>query len=70
VAQVVEYAAGGWGAKEYPTSLLGAIAFIRQGFLDADWYSKSQGILAKYPDGNEPIQADRSLEELSIAKKK
>ena len=69
VAQVVEYAAGGWGAKEYPTSLLGAIAFIRQGFLDADWYSKSQGILTKYPDGNEPIQADRSLEELSIAKK-
>ena len=69
VAQVVEYAAGGWGAKEYPTSLLGAIAFIRQGFLDADWYSKSQGILAKYPEGNEPIQADRSLEELSIAKR-
>ena len=69
VAQVVEYAAGGWGAKEYPTSLLGAIAFIRQGFLDADWYSKSQGILAKYPDGNEPIQADRSLEELSNAKR-
>ena len=69
VAQVVEYAAGGWGAKEYPTSLLGAIAFIRQGFLDADWYSKSQAILAKYPDGNEPIQADRSLEELSIAKR-
>ena len=69
VAQVVEYAAGGWGAKEYPTSLLGAIAFIRQGFLDADWYSKSQGILAKYPNGNEPIQADRSLEELSIAKR-
>jgi len=69
VAQVVEYAAGGWGAKEYPTSLLGAIAFIRQGFLDADWYSKSQAILAKYPDGNEPIQADRSLEELSNAKR-
>jgi len=69
VAQVVEYAASGWGAKEYPTSLLGAIAFIRQGFLDADWYSKSQAILAKYPDGNEPIQADRSLEELSNAKR-
>ncbi|MBT3676913.1 MAG: amidohydrolase family protein [Candidatus Marinimicrobia bacterium] len=68
VAQVIEYAAGGWGAKEYPTSLLGAIAFIRQGFLDADWYNKSQRILTKYPDGNEPIQADRSLAELSIAK--
>ena len=48
---------------------MGAIAFIRQGFLDADWYSKSQAILAKYPDGNEPIQADRSLEELSNAKR-
>ncbi|MGY8780218.1 MAG: amidohydrolase family protein [Fidelibacterota bacterium] len=71
VAQVIEYAAGGWGASEYPTSILGAIAFIRQGFIDADWYNKSQSILAKYPGGNEPIQADRSLSELSkVIKKK
>ncbi len=70
VAQVVEYANGGWGAKEYPTSLLGAIAFIRQGFIDADWYRKSQSILAKYPDGNEPIQSDRSLAALAQTKQK
>jgi len=68
VAQVVEYANGGWGAKEYPTSLLGAIAFIRQGLIDADWYNKSQSILAKYPDGNAPIQSDRSLAALAKAK--
>jgi len=69
IAQVIEYAAGGWGAKEYPTSLLGAIAFIRQGFSDADWYVKSETIMAKYPEGNEPIQTDRSLEALSSGKK-
>ena len=42
IAQVVEFKSGGWGAKEYPTSLLGAIAFIRQGLLDAKWYDKAQ----------------------------
>ena len=70
VAQVVEYTAGGWGSNEYPTSLLGVIAFIRQGFLDADWYGKSQTILTKYPDGNEPIQSDRSLASLKSARQK
>ena len=65
VAQVIEYAAGGWGAREYPTSLLGIIAFIRQGLIDASWYDKSQKILAKYPDDNEPIQMDRSLDALA-----
>ena len=68
VAQVVEYTAGGWGSNEYPTSLLGVIAFIRQGFLDADWYGKSQTILTKYPDGNEPIQSNRSLASLKSAR--
>ena len=65
VAQVIEYAAGGWAAREYPTSLLGIIAFIRQGLIDASWYDKSQKILAKYPDDNEPIQMDRSLDALA-----
>ena len=64
IAQIIEYASGSWGSPEYPTSLLGAIAFIRQGFYDADWYGKSIKILDKYPDGNEPIQADQSLETL------
>ena len=64
IAQVIEFASSGWGSWEYPTSLLGVIAFIRQGFYDASWYDKTGDILAKYPDGNEPIQKDRSLESL------
>lgn len=69
VAQVIEYVSGGWQGKEYPSSLLGVIAFIRQGLIDANWYDKSIEILDKYPDGNEPIQMDRSLTSLSRSKK-
>lgn len=64
IAQTVEFKSGGWGAKEYPTSLLGAIAFIRQGFIDAQWYDKAQKIILKYPDVNEQIEFDRSLSSL------
>ena len=69
IAQIIEYSSGGWQGKESPSSLLGAIAFIRQGFIDASWYEKSLKILEKYPDGNEPIQMDRSLTSLATAKK-
>ena len=64
IAQTVEFRSGGWGAKEYPTSLLGSIAFIRQGFIDARWYDKAQKIILKYPDVNEQIEFDRSLSSL------
>ena len=65
LAEVVEFKSGGWGAKEYPTSLLGAIAFIRQGLYDAKWYDRAQSILAKHPEGNEQIKVDKSLNSLS-----
>ena len=68
IAQIIEYASGGWQGKESPSSLLGAIAFIRQGLIDASWYDKSLQILKKYPDENEPIQMDRSLTLLASAK--
>ena len=64
IAQAVEFKTGGWGAKEYPTSLLGAIAFIRQGLIDARWYGKAQEVISKYPDGNEQIEFDQSLDAL------
>ena len=64
IAQAVEFKSGGWGAKEYPTSLLGAIAFIRQGLIDARWYGKAQEVISKYPDGNEQIEFDQSLDAL------
>jgi len=68
-AQVINFHYGGWGSKEYPTSLLGSIAFIRQGLYDADWYGKTQNIIALHPQGNEPPKEDRSLAELYQARK-
>ncbi len=61
VGQVIDFHFGGWKSKEYPTSLLGSIAFIRQGFYDAEWYGKAQKIQAFHPQDNEPIEEDRSL---------
>ena len=70
IAQVVEFKSGGWRAKEYPTSLLGAIAFIRQGLIDAKWYDKAQEIISKYPDGNEQIEFDLSVSAIGSFLKK
>ena len=47
--------------------MLGIIAFMRQGLIDAEWYDKSQKILTKYPDNNEPIHKDRSLATIANA---
>lgn len=61
VGQVIDFDFGGWKSKEYPTSLLGSIAFIRQGFYDAEWYGKAQKIQAFHPQDNELVDEDRSL---------
>ena len=65
VAQIVEFESGTWSERTYPNSLLGVIAVIRQTFLDAGWYSKSDEIIKKYPQENEPIPYNPSLLELS-----
>jgi len=46
----------------YPSSLFGAIALVRQTFLDADWYHKAQAVWARNPklerpEVNEPLAA-------------
>ncbi len=63
VAQVMSFKTGGWG-DGYPHSLLGIIAFMRQSLLDAEWFGESMNILEKYPDENEPIPLNPSLEAL------
>jgi imidazolonepropionase-like amidohydrolase len=60
VAQIMTFKTGGWG-DSYPHSLLGIIAFMRQSFLDAEWYVKSTGIVEKFPQENEPIPLNPSL---------
>ncbi len=64
VSQVIEFMSGKWSDREYPNSLLGAIALIRQTFLDADWYAKSREITLKFPAENEPLNKNQSLQSL------
>ncbi len=64
LTQVLEFKAGGWSDRGYPNSLLGVIAVMRQSFIDADWYLKSLEIIDKYPEDNEPIKLNQSLEEI------
>ncbi|MEE2765147.1 MAG: amidohydrolase family protein [Candidatus Neomarinimicrobiota bacterium] len=68
IAQVMNFKYGGWGEKEYPSSLLGVIAHIRQTFIDAVWYGKAQQIIQKYPDENELIPSNISFESLEMAR--
>ena len=35
----------------YPSSLMGTIAYIRQSFLDADYYASAHALYSKNPKG-------------------
>ena len=37
--QVIQFETGGWNSEEYPGSLIGAVALVRQTLIDADWYN-------------------------------
>jgi imidazolonepropionase-like amidohydrolase len=62
VAQVIEYKTSKWSDKIYPNSLLGVIALLRQTFLDANWYVKSNAIINNFPELNKPLHKNKSLE--------
>src|SRR3954469_19821271 len=49
---------------EYPTSLMGAIALIRQTFLDMTWYAAAQEAYRKSPTASERPETNASLEAL------
>ncbi|MBT3299535.1 MAG: amidohydrolase family protein [Candidatus Marinimicrobia bacterium] len=65
VSQVLNFEYSGWSGKEYPYSLLGAIALMRQTFYDAKWYEEAQEKWNTYPEENEPIKANLSLASLA-----
>ncbi|MBM2845871.1 MAG: amidohydrolase, partial [Bacteroidetes bacterium] len=46
------------GGDDYPGSLMGAIALIRQVLYDADWYQKAQDVYAKNPSLTRPEAND------------
>ncbi|CAN5777996.1 amidohydrolase family protein [soil metagenome] len=49
----------------YPNSLMGAIALVRQSFLDVDWYQRAQEAYRKGPGTTERPEANASLAALA-----
>lgn len=52
----------------YPTSLMGAVALIRQALLDADWYAKAQVAYRANPEQSRP-EVNEALDILSKDRK-
>jgi imidazolonepropionase-like amidohydrolase len=53
----------GSSSQEYPSSLMGSIALVRQSLLDADWYDRAQSAFSRNPAQKAP-ETNRSLEAL------
>jgi imidazolonepropionase-like amidohydrolase len=59
--QYVALTTGGFGGG-YPASLMGAIAYVRQLYLDADYYRHAKEFYAAHPRGTTRPAYDRALE--------
>jgi len=57
---------GGWGGTP-PTSLMGAIAVMRQTLMDADWYAQARAATSERAQGVEPLDRNLALEALGPA---
>lgn len=67
VAQHVAFERGGWGTRDYPGSLMGAIALVRQTFVDAEHHAAAARAYAQAPMGQERPATNVSLEALMPA---
>ena len=56
---------GGWDDDDYPNSLLGSIALIRQTFYDSQWYKDAWSIFNKHPNLNIIPDIDDALSSIS-----
>ncbi len=67
--QAFAFQTAGWssGGVSYPSSEMGAIALLRQTFLDAEWHAHAREVYARAPERNEPPQRNDALEALSDA---
>ncbi|WP_287130941.1 amidohydrolase family protein [Candidatus Cyanaurora vandensis] len=65
VAQHVAFEQSGFREAQYPDSLMGSIALIRQTFLDADWYNRAQTNYAQAPQGLERPETNSALAALA-----
>ncbi|CAN0515268.1 unnamed protein product, partial [Phaeothamnion confervicola] len=60
-AQEVGFEIGSFTDRTYPTSLMGAMALVRQTFLDAQWYAAAQAAYTANPSGRERPETNESL---------
>jgi imidazolonepropionase-like amidohydrolase len=58
------------GFRNYPDSLMGAIAYVRQVWLDANWSAQAEAIYERNPRGVERPRYDQSTEALNEALQK
>jgi imidazolonepropionase-like amidohydrolase len=63
VAQHIAFEQARWNESEYPDSLMGALALIRQTLFDAQWYSRAMNAIRLNPVQVRP-EVSRSLEAL------
>ena len=65
-AQIVAFATGGWEERnrEYPASLMGAVALVRQTFLDARWAREARRQYDAAPAGVERPQTNLAIDAL------
>ncbi|MEE9464516.1 MAG: amidohydrolase family protein [Candidatus Neomarinimicrobiota bacterium] len=67
VVQALAFDRRPYQKREYPVSLLGTIALIRQTILDAQWYSKAWNVYRRYPQANEHPEVNADLEALAAS---
>jgi len=67
-AQVVDIMLTRRGFRGYPTSVMGAIALVRQALHDADWYRQAQASYLRNPRNQQRPEKNSSLEALVQAR--
>jgi hypothetical protein len=63
--QYVSFATGGGGGRGFPNSLMGVFAYIRQIYLDLDYYKQAKTAYDRDPKGRTRPEYDRALEGLA-----
>jgi imidazolonepropionase-like amidohydrolase len=64
-AQVINFMPPRGPSRGYPTSVMGAIALVRQTLYDAQWYKQAHASYASRPQGQKRPETNKSLEALS-----
>ncbi len=63
--QHVSFAGIGGGGRGFPSSLMGVMAYIRQCYLDLDYYKQAKAAYDRDPKGRKRPEYDRALEGLA-----